>query len=291
MQPDFLDRPILTNGGKPWTPFTWRFTGETILLCVVGLVLAYQITVTVVLAVNDAYDLTAYTLWAFTGYTAAAVLLVCALFFEGWFLTTMVLFAHPPIAGTIVLVAVLIGIIILKDATVYIDGTVCEMPPPDDPISIEALRTGDWLEHGVVVFNWLVVLLVGYEYFHYIVVRSLRSWNPVYQWLYFIYWMCSPLVPAIIYQAIFDVQEKYKTSFTTVELVFITIGIVWVWMLILWLIFTARYTRKDIDVFWLPNGDELMRGMLQGRGEPNPQSAEVAVPSLINSSPESRIFL
>lgn len=284
MATEALDRPIFSSAdGKPWTPFTWRFTGEAILRGIVILVLVYQVTLTILLAVNDAYHLDMYTLWAFTGYTIAAALLVTALFIESWMLTLMVLFALPLIAGTIVLVAALIIIIIARDATIYIDGSVCEMPPDDDAYSIEVLHTGDWLEHGVVVFNWLVVLLAGYEYFHYIVVRSLKSWNPVWQWLYFIYWMNIPLVPVVIYQAIFDAQKIYKTSFSQVELTFITLAIVWLWMLALWLIFTARYSRKDIREFWLPNAQEVRSGRLSGAGLPNPQAASVAVPTLINS--------
>ena len=291
MADDALDRPIFGTERGPWTPFTWRFSGETVLRCVVVLVLAYQVTLTILLAINDAYHLNMYTLWAFTLYTASAALLLAALFIESWLLTLMVLFALPLIAGTIILVAVLIIIIIAKNATVYIDGSVCEMPPDDDAISIEVLHTGDWLEHGVVVFNWLLVLLAGYEYFHYIVVRSLRSWNPVYQWLYFVYWMCIPLLPAVIYQAIFDAQEIYQTTFTVVELTFITLAIVWIWMLVLWFVFTARYSREDIRAFWLPNQREVLAGRLSGAGEPNPASREVAVPTLINVARERDVVL
>ena len=285
---EWLDQP-LCGGTAAWTPFTWRFSGKAVLRFVLFVVLVYQIVLTVLLAINDAYHMNMYTLWALTGYTVAAVLLLAGMFTEGALLTGLTLVVLPLIAGTIVLVAALIIIIIARDADVYVDGSVCEMPPDDDAHSVEVLHTADWLEHGVVVFNWMVVLLVGYEYFHYILVRSLRSWNPVWQWLYFLWWMCGPLVPVVIYQAIFDAHEIYQTSFTVVQLMFLSVAIVWLWMLLLWIAFTARYTHEDLREYWFPNSAELAAGHLSGAGAPNSQSAEVAVPTLINREPEYKI--
>jgi len=278
--PEWLDREIF-SGNQPWTPFTWRFVGETVLRWTVFYYFIYQIASTIVLAENDAYDMGKFTLWAFTMYTVYWALLLAALFFERWFLTLIVLFFLPVVAGTTVLVAGLILIIIARDAEIYIKGTVCQTPLPSDPRTMEQVHTGDAIEHTIVVFNNLTSLIVGCAYFRYIVVTTLRSWNPVYQWLYFIYWMCSPLLLPVIYQSIFNVRKVYDTSYSVVQLTFMSLGLVWVWMIFLWFTFTARYSKRDFEAFWLPNARELASGQLRGTGAPNPSSTETIVPQFV----------
>lgn len=267
---------------QAWTPFSVRFRGKTLLRLATLLVLAVQIALTIVLAINDAYHMDMFTLWSFTILTAFSAVLLVALYVEWVPLTYAVLFGLPLVIGNVVFVAVAIIVIIANDATVYAEGSPCEQPPPADPdITVEQLHTGDWLEHGWPVFGVFLILLAGGEYLsRFIVVRTLRSFNAVSQWLYWFYWMFASLVLLIIYQAIFDVDEMYPTSFTTVERTFILFAIILIWQTITWTIFIAEYSVEDVNFYWLPTWAEVARGCAVGSGQPVAGVAEYTMPTL-----------
>lgn len=261
-----------------WTPFSVRFTARITLLAATLLVLAFQIAITVVAAVNDAYDLTMFTLWSFTMLTAFLVVLVAALIIERALFTLLVLFGLPLVLGNVVFVAVTIIVIIANNSAVYTDGSTCEQPPPADPISMSNLHTGDWVLHGWPVFAMFLVLIAGGQYFaRRVVIPSLRSFKPVWQWLYFLYWECVSLVPLAIYQSIWDVDKKYPTSFTTAERTLIMLAILWVWMTALWAVFTAEYSPDQMDVRAMPHIEDLAEGRLWGTATPSTAHHELVI--------------
>lgn len=279
------DTPLLsfdTADGKAWTPFSVRFRGKTLLRVATAFVLAVQIALTVVLIVNEAYNMKMFTLWSFTLLTAFNVVLLVALYVEHWLLTYSVLFGLPVILGNVVFVAVAIVVIIANDSTVYAHGTPCETPPPANPEhTVSQLHTGDWAEHAWPVFAVVLILLAGGEFLAtYMVVRSLRSFGPVAQWLYWIYWMCASLAILVVYQLIFDIGKIYPTSFTVAERTLILLAIIWVWQAVTWWIFTAAYTLEDVRMYWLPTLRELAEGKLSGAGASSSSQHEVLVPDI-----------
>lgn len=264
-------------GGQVWTPFSIRFSTRNTLLAATLYVLAYQIAVSVVLFVNNAYDMTMFTLWSFTIFSAFTVALLVSLFVEHLVFTLAILFALPIVMGNVVFVAITIVIIIANNSEVLTKGTACEQPtPPPNAISMSAVHTGDAFLHPFMVFNLFVMLLAGGAYFSkHIIVRSLRSFPPWAQWLYFVFWMCASLVFMLTpYQLSFNVAKKYPTSFSPVEREFIMLGVLWLWMLAAWFIFTAdhetdRQTLASTRVSWLPSVEEMKQGRLTGLGAPS----------------------
>jgi len=277
------DAPLFaTTDGKAWTPFSVRFRGKTLLRVATAFVLVVQIALTIVLAVNGAYHMKMFTLWSFTLLTVFSAFLLVSLYTEHWLLTNAVLFGLPFILGNVVIVAIAIVVIIANDSTVYAHGTPCQSPPPANPEhTVSQLHTGDWAEHAWPVFAVVLILLAGGEFLAtYMVVRSLRSFSPLGQWLYWIYWMCASLVLLIVYQLIFDINKIYPTSFTTAERTLILFAIVWVWQAVTWWIFTAAYTLEDVHMYWLPTLRDLAAGTLSGEGAPSTSHHELIVPDV-----------
>jgi len=249
--------------GQWWTPFSVRFTVRNKLLAATLYVLAYQIAVSVV-----------------------ALVLLVSLVLEHLWLTLAVLFGLPLVMGNVVFVAVVIIIIIQNNAEVLLRKTECADPPPaHDPISMSKIHTGDWALHGGPVFNVLVLLVAGGAYFsQHILVRSLRSFPPWAQWLYFVYWMNATLLFMLTpYQIAFDVDKKYPTSFSVAERTLIELAVIWVWMASTWFIFTADHTidRREIlsssRVEYLPSVPELRAGRWTGEAAPSTAHREMVI--------------
>lgn len=257
-----------------FTPFSVRLGGKTLLRGTVLVLLGVFLAVAIVLAVNHAYSLDMFTLWSMTALLAFLLTFAVALFYERWLLTLVVLFWLPVVLSRVTTVAVAVVLILQNNADLLVEGTRCEEPPPADPDrTLEQVHTGDWVEHPLPWIAMLFLVLVGFPYLHHIVVRSLRSWNPVFQWLYFVWWLCAPLVLMVVYSLGFDIRRQYPTSWTVAEWVLI-VGAVHVgFQLYYWLMFTARYSLTEFHTYWwLPTPQELADGHLRGSGAPNPQA-------------------
>jgi hypothetical protein len=278
-----LDRPLFAgDDGRAWTPFSLRFRGKTLLRVTSALVLVAQIVLTILLAVNNAYNMGMFTLWSLTVLTVFVAVLLASLFVQYWLLTDTLLFGLPVVVGLVTFVVIAIIVIIANNSSDYTKNTPCAQPPPADPkYTVSQVHTGDWLEHFWPVAALTLILLAGAEFLaNYVVVRSLRSFTPIGQWLYFIYWMNGALVLLVIYDSIFDIDKIYPTSFTAVQRFFILLAIIWIVMLYAWWIFTARYALDEMHVTWLPTIAEWARGRTAGAGLPSPLHHEMLLPTL-----------
>jgi hypothetical protein len=239
-----------------YSPFSLRLTSVLLLRVAVFLCLAWQVAITILLAVIGQYHMNMYTYWSYTIQTAFYALLFVALFYQRTLFTLTVMVVLPFVLGNVVFVAVAIVVIIANNAQAYIDGTVCDVPP--GKTTIEHLHTGDWEIHGGTVFRLFVVLLCGLEYFSQrIIVRQLVLWRAPTRWLFFFYWMVGPILLITIYQLCFDVDKLYPTSFNLVQRTFILAGITLVWQLISWLIFTQVQQLHSIHAHALPTYKQL----------------------------------
>ena len=224
-----------------FTPFWVRFKAKLVFNVCAWLLCLIQIGLTIGLAVTDNYGLGAYTLWSFTMLTIFACCLAVAVIVEQLTLTLVTLWMLPIVLGNVVTVAIAIIIILQNNIQLFLDDTKCDVPPPLHPTSMALKHTGDWLLHGWPVFGMLLLLIAGMDYFgRLVIVHSLALMGSIKQWIYFIYWFVAPLVPLIIYDIAFDVDKKYPTSFTWIERALILIAIMWVWMLFMWVVLTAR---------------------------------------------------
>lgn len=260
-----------------FTPFSIRLGGKTLLRGTVLVLLGLFVAIVIVLAVNGAYSMDMFTLWSMTALVAFLTVFAVAIFYERWLLTLVVLFWLPVILARVTSVAVDVVLILQNNADLWVEGTRCEDPPPADPDrTLEQVHTGDWVEHPLPWIAMLFVVLVGFPYLHHIVVRSLRSWNPVFQWLYFVWWFTAPLFLMVIYSLAFNIQKQYPTSWTVAEWVLIVGAVHVVFQLYYWLVFTARYSFTEIDTYWwLPTPAELASGHWRGSGAPDPRALQL----------------
>lgn len=278
-----LDSPLCTGApGTVWTPASVRFHTKTVLRAVAALVLAAQIALTIGLAVGGAYNMSMFTLWSFTIVTVYNVALLASLWVQHLLLTYVLLLLLPLVLTNVVFVAIAIVIIIANDSTVYTNNTPCQQPPPADPkYTVSQLHTGDWLEHGWPPFNVILTLLAGaLPLLRFVLRRTLDSFNPALQWLYFFYWMLATLVLLGIYDLAFDVAATYPTSFTTAERVLILLGIVLLWQLGTWFAFTSETVSEDIHISIPATPAEFAAtGRLAGSGAPSHAHARLLVPT------------
>lgn len=278
-----LYRPILftDRAGGVWTPASVRFHTKTVLRFVVGVVFCATLAVTIVLAVNDAYNMSMFTLWSWTIFLAFSFVLWVALWVQHLLLTYVLLLFLPLVLSNVVFVAIAIVIIIANDSTVLTNNTPCATPPPADPkYTVSQVHTGDWIEHGWPPFATLVIVMLAGYLIRKAMRRVLQSFNPAVQWLYFVYWMCGTLVLLGIYDLAFDIAATYPTSFTTAQRVLILLGIVWVWQLFTWIAFTSKNVKSDVHLLWPASVDEfLATGRLNGAAHPSHSHAELLVPT------------
>jgi hypothetical protein len=267
---DFAMKPV-------WTPFSVRLRSLLLLRIMVALALAWQIGSTILLAVVHEYNMNMYTFWSYTLLTVFYTVLAVALFWERMLITLTTVFALPLVVGNAVFVALAIIIILANNAEAYRKGSECDTPAGD--LSLEELHTGDWLIHGGPVFGLLLVLLAGLEFFgQRLIVRQLRTWTAASQWLYWVYWMVSPLVLIVIYQLCFDVDKLYPTSFTLTERTLILAALTLCTQLLWWLIFTQVPEHEQLHAHSVPTLHDVV---VHGHGgnahfEPSWQSDAIA---------------
>ena len=262
-----------------FSPFSVRFESRTLLLLGTLFCLAWQIAVTIFLAVIGRYDLQMYTFWSYTMQTAFYALLLFALLHQHTLFTVTVMLALPVVLANVVFVLLAIVIIIANNDEVYIKGSECAVPPGKTTMS--QLHTGDFEIHVFTVFRLFVLLLAGLSYFsERIIVAQLRRWRADNRWFYFIYWVFFPLGIIVTYQWIFNVNHLYPTSFTAVQRFFILGGIAVGWQLVAWLIFTQLATPRQLHVHALPDTTSILTGALPGVGVVERAHDDPAVPTL-----------
>jgi len=276
-------RILVDDAGRVWTPASVRFHTKSVLRAVVFLVFAGLLAVTIVLGVNDAYNMKMFTLWSWTITLAFVFVLLVALWIQHLLLVYTLILLFPFVLANVVFVAIAIIVIIANDSTVLTNNTPCQTPQPTDPkYTVSQVHTGDWIEHGGPPFALFLILLAGgLALMRYVLVRVLDSMHPVLQWLYFAYWMSASLVLLGIYDLAFDVAATYPTSFTTAERVLILLAIVWVWQLLTWVMFTSQDVPGDIHIQWPATFTEFAStGHLHGSGTPSQRHVRVLVPTL-----------
>lgn len=247
----WLGQPLCFGGaGRVWTPATVRFHTKTMLRATTAAVFGVLLAVTIVLAVNHAYNMAMFTLWSFTLATAFSLVLLVTLWVQHLLLTHTLLFFLPLVLTNVVFVVFAIVIIIANNSTVYTNNTPCADPPDPNPkYTVSQLHTGDWVEHGLPVFGLMLILLAGgLTLMRFVLRRALDSWSPLLQWAYFAFWMLASLVLLGIYSLAFDVADTYPTSFSTAESALIAVGIIFVWQLFTWLVFTSITVSDDIHI-------------------------------------------
>lgn len=269
------------GGVTLYSPFSVRFTARLLLRVFTALLLAWQVGTTIFLAVEHEYHLNMYTYWSYTILTAFYAALFVATLIEHVALTWTMLVALPLVLGNVVFVAVAILVIIANDAEAYRDRSECDTPP--GKLTLEMLRTGDWIIHGGPVFGVLLLMIVGLEFFaQHTLVRQLRRWNAAGHWLYWLYWMAAPIVLVSIYQLIFDVGKLYPTHFTAVQRTLLLAAIIVVWQLVTWLVFTQVATVDQFHTHALPSAHSLLaHGRLEEHWHEPAEHGAAAVPEVV----------
>jgi hypothetical protein len=248
---------IASSSAALYSPFSVRFTARLLLRVFTALLLAWQIGTTIFLAVTHEYKLNMYTYWSYTILTAFYAALLAALFIEHLVLTWTLIVALPIVLANVVFVAVAILVIVANDAEAYRRRSECDTPPGD--LTLEMLRTGDWLIHGGPVFGVLLLMIAGLEFFsQHTLVRQLRRWNAAGHWLYWLYWMVAPIVLVSIYSLIFDVGKLYPTHFTAVQRTLILAAIIVVWQLVAWVVFTQVASADQFHTHAMPSAHSLL---------------------------------
>ena len=268
--------------GSVWTPVSIRFHTKTVLRAVTALLFCGMLAVTIVLAVNDAYNMGMFTLWSWTITMAFLLVFLVSLWVQHLLLTWTLLALFPVVLSNVMFVAIAIVIIIANDSTVLTNDTPCATPPPADPkYTMSQVHTGDWVEHGVPPLAvYLVLIAGGLAIIRTVLAIFLNSLNPLLQILYFLYWMCGTLVLLGIYDLAFDIAKTYPTSFTTAERVLILLAIVLLWQLAMWIIFTSVDVAGDLKLVVPATPEEFMEtGSLAGSGKPSSQHARLLVPT------------
>ncbi len=211
---------------------TLNIVTKALLRTVVVLMLAWQLALTLFMAIDGDYDLGMFTFWNYTMTTVLVAFLAASLFYERILLTFTLLFFFPVVFGDNAIVRFGIVVIVGRNAAVFLG---------DGSQSVSTRYVGDFVVHSLPLGMLLVVLLaglllymrraVGYE-------RGLFR-TPLRWWLYCAYWILAPLVPLAIYTACFDIAKVYPTGIATGLLWLAMIGVDVVWMGFFLLIFVA----------------------------------------------------
>ena len=255
-----------------WTPARLRFKAKTMGLLTVAVIFACFIAFTILLAVNDSYNLSYFTLWNFTLHDLYYFVLCLSLIFEHWILTYTVLLLVPLANGTSFFVAYAIVIIVGVDASVYLQDTIFGVPP--GKITIEQLHTGDWVEHAFPPFADLLSNFVLAVFYYRIFNRLVDRMSDAWQWIYFFFFIFSSFAFLGIYQlyawiAGMDLQEKYLIPFSVWVSVLLALGLNVGYMLFLWFVMRAKQDPKQVHVYLFPTHRQRMHreeaaGLLSG---------------------------
>lgn len=247
---------------KIWTPARLRLKAKTVGFLTVAFLFLCFLTFTIILAVAKAYNMTYFTLWSFTLHDIYYFVLCLALVFEHWILTYTVLILVPLVNGTSFFVAYAISIIIAVDGSVYLQDTIFDVPA--GKITIEELRTGDWVEHAFPPFADLLSNFVLAVFYYRIFNRLLDRMSDAWQWIYFIFFIFSSLGFLGIYQVFawiigMDLQEKYMIPFSTWLSVLFAVVLNVGYMLFLWFVFRAIQDPRQLHVYLFPTHKERMQ--------------------------------
>jgi hypothetical protein len=240
-----------------------------------------QVGLSIYLLAIGHYNMTMYTYWSFTLLTFFFFLMLIALWVEGRLLTALILFYFPIVLGSTFDVLVLITIAIALNGSIFSDAITTDTP-------VSAVHTGDVLLHVVPPFEILILLLFGlYNYESYLMPASIASWSPPrLRYLYWLYFLASPLVPMLIYTASFNIADKYPTGIPTWVLWLVVILIDVIWMTATFKAFTGN-PHQGIHSSILstpspPNPQELAASV--GMASPGPVSFNISRPMPLGDS-------
>lgn len=229
----------------------------TIIRVVSVLMLAWQLAMTLFLAIDGDYDLSMYTFWNYTFMTVFCAFFVGALFYERFLLTFTLLFLFPPLFASVAVVRFGIVVIVGRNAEVFLG---------DGSQSVEMRYVGDFVVHSLPLGMLLYVLVaglllymrraVGYELGMF---RTLRS-----KLLYGAYFLFSGLFLLALYTACFSVANTYPTGIPTGLLWLALVGVDVAWMGSFLLIIVASYKGVvHFSVLTYERGVEDARKSLQ----------------------------
>lgn len=247
---------------KIWTPARLRLKAKTVGFLTVAFLFICFLTFTIILAVAKSYNLTYFTLWSFTLHNIYYFFLCLALVVEHWILTYTILILVPLVNGTSFFVAYAITIIIGVDASVYLQDTIFNVPAGE--LTIEQLRTGDWVEHAFPPFADLLSNFVLAVFYYRIFNRLLDRMSDAWQWIYFIFFIFSSLGFLSIYQVFawiigMDLTEKYMIPFSTWLSVLLAVVLNVGYMLFLWFVFRAIQDPRQVHVYLFPTHKERLQ--------------------------------
>lgn len=224
---------------------------KALLRTVCVLMLAWQIGMTLFMAIDGDYDLSMFTFWNYTMTTVLVAFLTASLFYERILLTFTLLFLFPVVFGDNAVVRFGIVVIVGRNADVFLG---------DGSQSVETRYVGDFIVHSLPLGMLLVVMLTGLLLY---VRRALGYELGLFRtstrwWLYVAYWILSPLIPLAIYTASFSIAQKYPTGIPTGLLWLALVGVDIVWMGFFLLIFVAvAKFSVQFTSFWVHRQQEI----------------------------------
>lgn len=228
------------NSLRFWTPFDLRLRAITVVRIYAVIFLATMVALSIVIGVTGNYHLNAYTFWSFTILGVFSLCFLVASFLQGVWITLVIVFFFPVVAGNVVIVCIMIIIILQTNIDLFLDGTTCDPDGTLHPGSVAFKHTGDWIIHGGPVALVLLLLIVAVDFVAYIIVGAVTRMSSLQRWFYFGYWLfaCAPFV--LIYDAVFDIGRTYPSSFSWVERFFLGTAVLVVWMGGLWFVIISR---------------------------------------------------
>lgn len=217
------------------------------------LMLAWQLAMTIFMAIDGDYDLSMYTFWNYTFMTVFCAFFVAALFYERFLLTFTLLFLFPPLFASVAVVRFGIVVIVGRNADVFLG---------DGSQSVEMRYVGDFVVHSLPLGMLLYALIAGLlMYVRRAIGYELGMFNTLRRKiLYVVYVLFSGLVMLGIYTACFSIAKTYPTGIPTGLLWLALVGVDLAWMGGFLLIVVASY--KGIVHFSVVTYE---RGVAEGR--------------------------
>jgi hypothetical protein len=184
--------------------------------------LVVNILIIILFANHDHYNLSMYTYWNFLAATLLHVLVMVGEVCEGYVEGIIALLYAPMAIGSIMLVPLIVSLVIFLDASTYLNGTVCA----GGLMSMNKVRTGDWILHGMPVLEVGMLLFFGYLYYWRTVLFHFnRSRHFIWSLLHIVYFVFCPAIPMGIYAAFNNIAKKYPVPWHTWQLVLACLAI------------------------------------------------------------------
>ena len=205
----------------PWVPRNYALPVTT------GIFTLINVTAIIWLAAVNLYHVDYYTYWNFAIVTVWLLGITALYPIEGWPSALFTMFWTPITLGSTALVVIIILIVVAIDDRVYVSGTVADPAATINPDwTFSEIRTGDWIIHGLPLLEVLVVMLFDFQlYFRALIYHWERSDNWWRRWWYWLWFYLSPLLPLLIYIAIFDPRKKYTDELSLLAGVGIVVGV------------------------------------------------------------------